>query len=244
MAATLAINCPQCKTEIKVPAELAGKTIRCKKCGTTFPVKAPAAAKSGPAKAAPAAKASPAKPAKAGSKPGAAAPAKTAPAKAKSAPQPAKPAPEPAPAKAHDEFEEGRNPYQVTTLDLTPRCPHCAHEMESADSILCLNCGYNTLTRQHMGMKKTIARTPSERIFWLLPGMVCVVAIFAVIGGALAFWFGIQDPWQDPTGDPNTLWLGVKVWVVIICCGIIYFLGRFSIRRLILHPTPPEIEKN
>ncbi len=236
MAATLAVSCPNCKAEIKVPTELAGKTIRCKKCGTTFPVKASPAAKSSPAKPAKTAgKTAPAAPAKTA--------AKTAPAKAKPAPPPEKAAP--VPARDASDFEEGApNPYGVTTLDLTPRCPHCAHEMESADAILCLNCGYNTMTRQHMGIKKTIARTPTERIVWLIPGILAVVAILAIIGGDLAFWFGIKDPWQNPNEDPNTYWLGIKVWVIIISCGIMYFLTRFAIRRLILHPKPPEIEKN
>ena len=57
MAATLDISCPHCAKAFKVPAELAGKTIRCKGCQQTFPV--------GGAKAGKPATAKPAKPAKA-----------------------------------------------------------------------------------------------------------------------------------------------------------------------------------
>src|SRR5262249_12001216 len=45
-----------------------------------------------------------------------------------------------------DDEDEGihANPYGVTTLDLTPRCPHCANEMVSEEAIICVYCGYNT----------------------------------------------------------------------------------------------------
>src|SRR5437763_9806537 len=33
-----------------------------------------------------------------------------------------------------EEAEENDNPYGVTELDLAPRCPNCAEEMESAEA--------------------------------------------------------------------------------------------------------------
>src|SRR5262249_35328875 len=73
MADTISISCPDCKKQMKAPAHLEGKKVRCKECGATFAVKAPA-----PARAAPEPKPAPAKdkvkPAKGGGKP--AAPAK------------------------------------------------------------------------------------------------------------------------------------------------------------------------
>ena len=47
--ATKTATCPECKKQMKAPAELEGKKIRCKGCGTPVPVKAAAPAK--PAKA-------------------------------------------------------------------------------------------------------------------------------------------------------------------------------------------------
>lgn len=40
MADTLLITCPDCKKQVKVPANLAGKKIRCKACGAAVPVTA------------------------------------------------------------------------------------------------------------------------------------------------------------------------------------------------------------
>jgi DNA-directed RNA polymerase subunit RPC12/RpoP len=57
--ATIAITCPKCEKQIKAPAELAGKKIRCKECQHVFVVTAPAAQK--PAKGAKTKEAAPAK---------------------------------------------------------------------------------------------------------------------------------------------------------------------------------------
>jgi DNA-directed RNA polymerase subunit RPC12/RpoP len=47
MAATIVISCPECHKQIKAPATLEGKKIRCKGCGHTFAVKAAPAPKGG-----------------------------------------------------------------------------------------------------------------------------------------------------------------------------------------------------
>jgi predicted Zn finger-like uncharacterized protein len=220
MAATLVVSCPECKSQITVPAELAGKKIRCKKCGTTFPVKA-----SPPVK--PAGKA-----------------AAHVAGKGKAAAPPQKKAAAPPPKQEEeDDFEGGKNPYDVTGLDLAPRCPHCAQEMESAEAIVCLNCGYNTLTREHMGVRKTVARGWGQIFRWLLPGIVCVLAICAIIGGDLYFWFGLEDTWKDMDGEEHKYSLGIRVWEVIVSAVVMFFLGKFAFKRLILHPLPPEAEK-
>ena len=66
MAAQILITCPECKKQLKGPAELQGKRVRCKACGQVFAVRAPAPSKSaatpGKASGAPAAKAKPAPP--------------------------------------------------------------------------------------------------------------------------------------------------------------------------------------
>src|SRR6266516_3732197 len=47
MATTVSIECPGCHKQMKAPAELLGKKVRCKACGHTFPARArgPAPAK-------------------------------------------------------------------------------------------------------------------------------------------------------------------------------------------------------
>jgi DNA-directed RNA polymerase subunit M/transcription elongation factor TFIIS len=41
MASTITITCPECDKQMKAPAEVLGKKIRCKGCGATFPARAP-----------------------------------------------------------------------------------------------------------------------------------------------------------------------------------------------------------
>src|SRR5437899_3079252 len=136
MADTIDIACSECKKQMKVPADLAGRTIRCKACGHAFVVKAAQTAiKAGKAAAPKGAVAKGAAPK--GGKPKAEA---------------AKPDPK---KKVYSESEADPNPYEVTELDLTPRCPYCTTELEEG-AILCLKCGYNTVTRLHATTTKTI----------------------------------------------------------------------------------------
>jgi predicted Zn finger-like uncharacterized protein len=216
----MVITCPECDKQINAPDHLAGKKIRCKDCGHVFVV--PAAVKAAATKAKPAAKPAPKK-----------GPAAEA-AKAKAKPK----APSPA-AKPADDDEDDPNPYGVTELDLTPRCPHCAGEMEDEEAVVCLHCGYNTHTRLHHGTTKTIEHTFWDWFLWLLPGIACVLFIGALIGEDI--WYvrylpdAIKDQWYGFLG-----WGGFQLWNVIISLFMMFFAGRFAIKRLILHPRPPE----
>jgi DNA-directed RNA polymerase subunit RPC12/RpoP len=62
MAATITVTCPECDTSVKALAEMEGKKVRCKSCGSVFVVRSGAPAAQGVA-AKPGAKAAP-KPAK------------------------------------------------------------------------------------------------------------------------------------------------------------------------------------
>jgi DNA-directed RNA polymerase subunit RPC12/RpoP len=213
MADTLDIACSECKKEMKVPADLAGRTIRCKACGHAFVVKAAG------------------KPAKA---------AKAAAAKAP-APKAAAPkggAPKPPAQKVYSESEADPNPYVVTDLDLTPRCPYCTNEMEESD-IVCLNCGYNTETRIRAATKKTVENTGLDWFLWYLTPALCIFTIFALIGFDL--WIclylkaAVENEWY---------WFvaygGVRLWIVIFSLFFMFFCARFAIKRFIFHPRPPE----
>src|SRR6266849_1589559 len=46
MASQILITCPECTNQLKGPADLQGKRIRCKACGHVFAVGAPAPSKS------------------------------------------------------------------------------------------------------------------------------------------------------------------------------------------------------
>jgi predicted Zn finger-like uncharacterized protein len=217
MAAAITVTCPECDTTIRASAEVEGKKVRCKSCGGVFV--ATAAAPAGAVT----------------TKPG-----------AKGAPKPAKPAPPPAaasPSAADDEEDE--NPYGVTEEDLTPRCPHCANELESAESRICLHCGYDTVTREQHRTKKTEDQTAGDVFLWLLPGILCVIGILFLIVHDVLYCMYI-DEWVD-----TERWYGgllasgfMKLWQVVISIGFMWMMAKFAVHRLIFDRVPPEVEKH
>jgi hypothetical protein len=153
-------------------------------------------------------------------------------------------APEPAaPVNPATEHEEDANPYKITTLDLTPRCPNCANELESEDAVICLHCGYNTMSRQYVGTKKTFDTTGGDIFLWLLPGILCVVAVLLLIGFALWYALAMKDlvageGWLEFFGSGACV-----LWVIIISLFGIFFAGKFAFKRLLIDNKPPEVEK-
>jgi hypothetical protein len=162
-----------------------------------------------------------------------------------------------------DEDEES-NPYAVTDLSLTPRCPNCANEMEEGDKI-CLICGYNTQTRIQAATKKIHDTTGADYFLWLLPGITCAVLTLLLIGyPAFHYWAMpsmIWDNWDKVleenegnqsktvgsdkiTGASAYLFHpGIAVWVAVACWAIAYRCGKFAVKRLVFNPHPPEIER-
>jgi uncharacterized paraquat-inducible protein A len=218
MAEMVVVSCPECSKPIKVPAEMEGKKVRCKECKTVFTVQLSGQAKD---KAKPVA-------------------AKPAPAK-KPAPPPPPPKPAAKPGSA-DEEDEDPNPYKLTYEDLTARCPHCAQELESEDAVICLNCGYNLKTREHVRTKKVEAATGGEIFLWLLPGIISLIFALGFLG--FAIWAVIRRVNWEPTADTSKTWINLVnctvIWIVIITAFALFFLGRIALRRLILQTKPPE----
>jgi hypothetical protein len=143
---------------------------------------------------------------------------------------------------AEDEDEGEAKPYGVTTVDLTPRCPHCANEMEEGD-IVCLHCGYNTRTRQHHRTKKAYDVTGGQMFLWLMPGILCVIAVillitFDVLYATLVWGQLNKDDWYYFLGSG-----ACTLWFIILSLFCIYKAGRFALKRLIFEPKPPEVEK-
>jgi hypothetical protein len=205
MANLLVFACPDCEKEIKAPAEIEGKKIRCKACGATFTAKAQAV--------------------KAGKPP------KPAPAKPKEPPKQA----------AAAGLEADLNPYAASHLDLTPRCPHCAGEMESEDAVICLHCGYNTQTRMRVETRVLHETTGGEIFLWLLPGIICAMMILAMIG-FIIFLFVSLDAVAEENKDAWWVFAprAMRLWGIIFSLFVMFFCARFAIKRLILHPMPPE----
>jgi DNA-directed RNA polymerase subunit RPC12/RpoP len=250
MTAMISFLCPECKAQLRGPAEMQGKKARCKRCGHTFVLKAAGAA----AAAGPAPPAKPTKPAAKGKPPAKAPPPKRGADDQDDGPvmygfkeeSSAEAAEQAAPAPEKSKFmDTDHNPYAVTTLDLTPRCPFCAKEMESAEAIICLHCGYNTRTRAHSTTVRTYANTAGDLLKWLLPGILCVVGILALAGGIIWLWTSLPNP-DDPKNKEagDYFWVRpAQVWGSVVAGFMMFAAGSFAVYRLILHPTPPEVEK-
>ncbi len=165
---------------------------------------------------------------------------------AKPAGKGAKPAPPPPPKPVDDDEDEGDGkPNGVTTLDLAARCPTCANEMEEGARI-CLNCGYDTTTRTYHRTRKTHDQTGGDVFLWLLPGILCAIAVLALIG--IDIWWILCM--KELVGYPDGEWydfIGGQACTMWWCIGSLFqmfFAGRFAFNRLVLNNTPPEIEKN
>jgi ribosomal protein S27E len=216
MASTLEITCPDCEKGMNLPADMAGKKVRCKACGHVFRVEA--------------------------SGPGGKVQAKSV--KAKPDPK-AKPKPDPKakPKPKNLDDDDDPNPYGLTEEYLGPRCPHCATAMEEED-IICLHCGYNTQKRERTATRKVFERTGLDWFLWLFPAIMCVIIILMLVGGDI--WYVMKVPTEADNEDFLKWALfhkGVKLWVVIATLFAIFFCARFAFKRLIFHPLPPEREK-
>lgn len=214
MASTIAITCPKCEKQIKAPAELVGKKIKCKECLYVFVVQAPRAPKGGARAAKGAAQDKAAK----------AAAAKPPPA---------------------DDDEEGSTPYEVTDHSMLPHCAYCAKEMEEGQ-VVCLHCGYNHHTRERAATKKTYETTGGQQFLWLLPGILCALGVLLMIGLIVLFFTVFRKFEDDFKDDWWSIFFGLwaRLWGSVICLFIAFFLGRFAVKRLIMHPTAPEREKH
>jgi len=138
------------------------------------------------------------------------------------------------------ETEVAKDPYKLTDILESNRCPQCAAELESPDAILCLNCGYNTRTRQRMTTVRTYAYTPLDWSIWLAPGILCALGTLAMIGLLCFFWIpaglvriGAGTWWGDRWGP-------LQIYGSVVACFVGYFLGRFAYKRLVRDFRPPE----
>jgi DNA-directed RNA polymerase subunit RPC12/RpoP len=132
-------------------------------------------------------------------------------------------------------------PYGLTDTHLSARCPECAADMEEG-GIICLKCGYNTMTRIRASLTKTVDITSMDQFLWLLPGILCVLLIILLIVWDILH-IAKSDDWFDKEGALAIVSHGsFKVWNVVISLAIIFFAGKFAIKRLILHPRAPEME--
>jgi hypothetical protein len=145
---------------------------------------------------------------------------------------------------ARQVFQEDEGPanYDIrrNADDDVPRCPNCANEMESADAVVCLHCGYNTSDRTWGRTEVVKESTGQDRFMWLLPGLLCLLGIFLQVIGCLYYCLVLPD-----TLTTGWEWMGAeacKMWTVIFALFDMWPLGMFAYWRLVLHPDPPERE--
>ncbi|OWK37531.1 hypothetical protein [Fimbriiglobus ruber] len=249
MSATLEITCPKCGKDFKVPAEFAGKTIRCKNCQTAFQVPPAGGGPARPVAARPA-----------GAKP--AAPVAARPAAPVAAKPPAADAP--IPFKADDPPPENKsrdvddddetNPYGVIKESDVPRCPFCAKELDPPDAKICLNCGFSLLGRRRHETKQVYETSGGDYFMHWLPGIGAAIFILILIAFDTTLWIKANE-WLGPileTGDKDTLtnlpkyyvkpWC-CPLWVTIFFTVIVLKAGRVVVRRLITNWKPEEMKK-
>jgi len=133
--------------------------------------------------------------------------------------------------------------YGITSLDDTPRCPNCAKEMLDEKAVICIHCGYNTLTRVHGQTKKLVAVTKGEHFMYLMPAL-SAAGVFIVIIVTLIFYDTVLT--AELEGSKMT-WIvheSLRMWGTIILLALLWGIGSFSFKTLVLQPKPPDVEKD
>lgn len=124
-----------------------------------------------------------------------------------------------------------------------PRCPHCAGELEEADQVICLHCGYNLRTRAKAEVKTVYENTGSDVFMWLLPGIGCVVAIITLIVVDILCYVN-RETWMDFMKAEDGTWYvkpGIlPFYVSLFSLMFIIPLGKFAWKRLVVNNKPPE----
>jgi hypothetical protein len=139
------------------------------------------------------------------------------------------------------EYEADYKPYDVLDTTFAVRCPHCAGEMESDDATICLHCGYDRTKRERHNVVATYETTGMDYFLWLLPGIVCAIMVLAMIGFIVFLVTALAGVVE---ANKDAWWAfaprAMSVWGTIFSLFVIFFCGRFAIRRLIFNPVPQE----
>lgn len=162
-----------------------------------------------------------------------------------------------------EEDEIARDPYGVTHESMKPRCPFCAHELDSEDTRICLNCGYDMIKRNRVESKQVYERTTADFVIWHLPTLACFLAIVAMVGGFLYYHYYLpevvmgkehanklaNDRWgyfdDDQAQSAGFMFhWGIEVWLIVVGLFITWKCSRFIFKRLFLQFLPPERLKN
>ncbi len=152
MATSFVILCPECEKQINVKDELVGKKIRCKSCENVFVVKKPKNVPEPSEEEEEVQKKAKSKPTKKPQEENAEKPEdEGATFKLKEEPKPADSKKKP----GADDDDENADPYALAADNkFVPRCPFCTNELESEQTVICKECGYNMVTRSATKLRK------------------------------------------------------------------------------------------
>ncbi len=116
--------------------------------------------------------------------------------------------------------------------------------MEDEHAVVCLFCGYNTQTRTLGTTKKVASQTGGDKFKWQLPGVICLVLLFVLVllQNLFILWLGRDARGKDGFINNNLYSEPIFLWATMITAGILWAMGRFVLKRLVLEPTPPEEE--
>ena len=133
------------------------------------------------------------------------------------------------------------------------RCPFCAQELDPPDAVICINCGFNNVTRVQAESKKVWAPDSSDWLNHLAPGVLALVLCIGLIVFDIICLMNMED-WLRGTflesetadvTDPSKKKLYVKpgaftTLIIGFSFVAILPLGRFAFRRLVLNYKPEE----
>jgi hypothetical protein len=214
MAGGVVVTCPECEKKFKPKTDVLGKKIKCPFCTHPFVVSSAKDAKDD-------------KPKPDAFKAG----------KPKAADAQAAPVVQAAP---ESDLDGDVDPYGIKNVDLVPRCPNCTQEMGEHE-IICLACGYNTVTRQWGKTEKTLGITPGRHILHLLPALgSAVFTLFAII--ALLILYVLVPYWVAGTWMEFIDSEAIRMWTTLIFIGLFWMAGMYCFNKFIEKPKPDEIE--
>jgi hypothetical protein len=221
MAAGVVVTCPECEKKFRPKTDVSGKKIKCPFCTKAFVVPAAKDAKADKAKPDATKTGKPKEDAKAAVN---AEPAATA-AAGSNAPV--------------GEADDNPDPYGVKTVEIVPRCPNCTKEMGEHD-IICLSCGYNTMTREWGKTEKTLGITFERQLLYLLPAIgAAVFVLFSIM--FLLFFFVVSPYHLDPILE-FTDSEAIRMWTALIFLAWLWGAGMFCFKKFIEKPKPDEIQ--
>lgn len=155
-----------------------------------------------------------------------------------------KPAPPVAVAKADgsDDDWTKATAYGVERPDDQVRCAFCANDLEDGQ-VVCLKCGYNMQTRERHGVRVVHIQSGGDYFLWHLPSGLCVLVVLGCIALLTIIWTETPDL-GDFFGYYFQQWRWGAVYASFFLCCIIFYAGRFAVKRIFYHPHPPEVEKH